>query len=214
MYLGNWEKLFQSFIHETLAEADAAHDIAHIQRVVANAKRLAQGEGANLTIVVPAAWLHDCVVVNKNSPDRKRASTMAAERAGEFLRTEGFPRAFIPPIEHAIAAHSYSANIAPETTEAKVVQDADRLDSIGAIGVARCLLTGVSFGAQLYHPADPWAENRNLDDKSYSVDHFPVKLFKLADMMQTSAGKKEAQRRTAFMQSWLDQLKSEIDEEY
>ena len=214
MYLGNWEKLFQSFIHETLAEADAAHDIAHIQRVVANAKRLAQGEGANLTIVVPAAWLHDCVVVNKNSPDRKRASTMAAERAGEFLRTEGFPRAFIPPIEHAIAAHSYSANIAPETTEAKVVQDADRLDSIGAIGVARCLLTGVSFGAQLYHPADPWAENRNLDDKSYSVDHFPVKLFKLADMMQTSAGKKEAQRRTAFMQSWLDQLKSEIDEGY
>lgn len=212
MYLGNWEKIFHTFIVETLAEADAAHDIAHIQRVVANAKRLAQGEGANLTIVVPAAWLHDCVVVNKNSPDRRRASTMAAERAGEFLRAEGFPRAFIPPIEHAIAAHSFSANITPETTEAKVVQDADRLDSIGAIGVARCLLTGVSFGASLYDPADPWAENRELNDKAYSVDHFPVKLFKLADMMQTPAGRKEALRRTEFMQSWLNQLKSEISD--
>ena len=210
MYLGNWEKMFEEFIITTLAEADAAHDIAHIKRVVTNAKRLAQGEGANLTIVVPAAWLHDCVVVNKSSPNRKRASTMAAEKAGEFLHQEGFPRAFIPPIEHAIAAHSYSANITPETTEAKVVQDADRLDSIGAIGIARCLLTGVSFGATLYDPADPWAENRELDDKAYSVDHFPVKLFKLADMMQTSAGRKEAIRRTAHMQVWLDQLKSEI----
>ncbi|MFT5194967.1 MAG: hypothetical protein ACI85U_001980 [Candidatus Promineifilaceae bacterium] len=210
MYLGNWEKIFETFVSEMLAQADAAHDIAHIQRVVVNAKRLAQGEGANLTIVVPAAWLHDCVSVNKNSPDRTRASTMAAERAGEFLREQGFPQAFIPPIEHAIAAHSYSANIEPITAEAKVVQDADRLDSIGAIGVARCLLTGVSFDAQLYDPADPWAENRELDDKTYSVDHFPVKLFKLADMMQTAAGKKEAQRRTEFMQSWLDQLKTEI----
>ena len=210
MYLGNWEKMFEAFISETLTDSDAAHDVAHIKRVVANAKKLAQGEGASLTVVVPAAWLHDCVVVNKSSPDRSKASTMAAEKAGAFLRQEGYPRAFIPVIEHAIAAHSYSANITPETMEAKVVQDADRLDSIGAIGVARCLLTGVSFGAQLYDAADPWAENRELDDKTYSVDHFPVKLFKLADMMQTAAGKREAQRRTAFMQSWLDQLKEEI----
>ncbi|MEM9774052.1 MAG: HD domain-containing protein [Chloroflexota bacterium] len=203
--------MFEEFIVTTLADADAAHNIAHIKRVVTNAKRLAQGEGANLTIVVPAAWLHDCVVVNKSSPDRKRASTMAAEKAGEFLHREGFPRAFIPPIEHAIAAHSYSANITPETTEAKVVQDADRLDSIGAIGIARCLLTGVSFGAELYDPADPWAGNRELDDKAYSVDHFPVKLFKLVGMMQTSAGKKEAIRRTEHMKVWLDQLRSEIN---
>ncbi|MEM8859145.1 MAG: HD domain-containing protein, partial [Chloroflexota bacterium] len=116
MYLGNWEKMFEEFIQTTLAEADAAHDMAHIKRVVTNAKRLAQGEGANLTIVVPAAWLHDCVVVNKSSPDRKKASAMAAEKAGAFLLKEGFPRAFVPPIQHAIEAHSYSANITPETT--------------------------------------------------------------------------------------------------
>lgn len=210
MYLGNWEKLFENFILETLAEADAAHDIAHIKRVVANAKKLAQGEGANLTIVIPAAWLHDCVIVNKSSPNRSKASKMAADKAGEFLHQEGFPRAFIPPIQHAIEAHSFSAGITPETAEAKVVQDADRLDSIGAIGIARCLLTGTSFGASLYDPNDPWAENRELDDKAYSVDHFPVKLFKLVDMMQTSAGKREAQKRTEFMQAYLAQLGSEI----
>ena len=210
MYLGNWEKMFETFVMQTLTEADAAHDIAHIKRVVANTKKLAQGEGASLTVAVPAAWLHDCVVVNKSSPDRSKASKMAAEKAGEFLRQEGFPRAFIPVIEHAIEAHSYSANVTPETMEAKVVQDADRLDSIGAIGIARCLLTGTSFGASLYDPADPWAESRELDDKAYSVDHFPVKLFKLADMMQTAAGKREAIKRTEFMQSWLDQLRTEI----
>ena len=206
-----WEAKFEQFIREALAEADAAHDLAHIQRVVANAKRLALTENVDLAIVIPAAWLHDCVIVAKDSPLRKQASRLAAERAGEYLRDEGYDAVLIPAIEHAVAAHSFSAGIVPETIEAQVVQDADRLDSIGAIGIARCLLTGVSFGAHLYSVDDPFGDDgRLLDDKSYSVDHFYIKLFELAGMMQTAAGRAEAERRTLYMRGFLDQLRTEI----
>ena len=206
-----WEVMFAGFIVDALADADGAHDLAHIQRVVTNTKRLAKVEGADLRIVVPAAWLHDCVVVAKDSPLRKQASRLAAERAAEYLREVEYDAALIPAIEHAVAAHSFSAGIIPETVEAQVVQDADRLDSIGAIGIARCLLTGVSFGANLYSINDPFGDDgRSLDDKRYSVDHFYVKLFKLAGMMQTETGRIEAIKRTGYMKGFLEQLRGEI----
>ena len=206
----HWETQFREFVVRSLATADQAHDLTHIERVVSNAHKLGHIENADMEIVLPAAWLHDCVVVPKNSPNRSKASRMAADAAGRFLVDVGYNSAKIAPIKHAIEAHSFSAGIRPETIEAKVVQDADRLDSIGAIGVARCLLTGVDFGAQLYHPGDPFAENRPLDDKSYSLDHFPVKLFKLVELMQTDAGRQEAETRTAFMVAFIEQIKREI----
>ncbi|MEM7799553.1 MAG: HD domain-containing protein [Chloroflexota bacterium] len=206
----DWEVKFRDFVVETLADADRAHTVDHIERVVANARQLCEVEGADRDIVMPAAWLHDCVVVPKNSPNRSKASRLAAEKAGDYLTQLAYPLTLIPHIKHAIEAHSFSAGIPPKTLEAQVVQDADRLDSIGAIGVARCLLTGVSFDAQLYDRLDPFAEARPLDDKAYSIDHFEVKLFKLAGMMQTAAGRIEAERRTTFMRAFIDQLKSEI----
>lgn len=211
MNWNEWEPRFVAFLNEQLATADAAHSLDHIRRVVTNARWLAGEEQADLRIVIPAAWLHDCVTVPKNSPLRRQASTLAGETAAAFLAQSGYPEAFIDDIAHAIAAHSFSANITPRTIEAQVVQDADRLDSIGAIGIARCLLTGVSFDADLYESSDPFAEHgRRLDDKRYSVDHFYVKLFKLADQMQTAAGRAEGERRTAYMKGYLAQLRHEI----
>ena len=129
-----WEPQFAQFLSEASAQ-DAAHDREHIRRVVGAARQLAAAEGADLAVVVPAAWLHDCVVVPKDSPQRSQASTLAAVVAGGFLRSMGYPETHLAAIEHAIAAHSFSANIQPRTVEARVVQDADRLDAIGAIGV-------------------------------------------------------------------------------
>jgi uncharacterized protein len=123
--LADWEERFQAFLP---THADVAHDLEHTRRVVQNARRLAAAEGADLMIVLPAAWLHDCVVVPKDSPQRSLASQMAAQSAGAWLHAAGYPAALIPPIQHAIAAHSFSAGIAPQTREAHVVQDADRLD--------------------------------------------------------------------------------------
>ncbi|MDZ7631629.1 MAG: hypothetical protein U5K74_09845 [Gemmatimonadaceae bacterium] len=98
----------------------------------------------------------------------------------------------------------------PVTSEARVVQDADRLDALGAIGIARCLMLGGQLGRVLYDVDDPFAEHRAPDDRVSSIDHFYTKLLTLADTMQTASGRREAARRTAYMRGYLDQLRSEI----
>lgn len=206
-----WEIHFESFLTQETGESDVAHDLAHVRRVAANARRLAGVEGADLAVVIPAAWLHDCVTVPKDSLLRSSASRLAAEAAGIFLREAGYPAPAIPAIKHAIEAHSFTANLVPQTLEAQVVQDADRLDAIGAIGVARCLLLGGALGRPLYHPTEPFPLNRVPDERAYSLDHFYQKLLKLADEMKTPAGRAEARQRTVFMQQFLDQLKQELD---
>lgn len=205
-----WEMRFQRFLTSQTADADAAHDVAHIQRVVKMAKQLASVENASEEVIIPAAWLHDCMTVPKNSFQRHQASRMAAKAAGGFLRASGYEPDWIPAIEHAIAAHSFSAQIPPETIEAKVVQDADRLDAIGAVGIARCIMVGTSFGIPLYHADEPFPTERPPDDKQFIIDHFYTKLFKLAETMQTDAGRAEADRRTRFMRDFLAQLDTEI----
>ncbi|MCA1667406.1 MAG: HD domain-containing protein [Thermomicrobia bacterium] len=205
-----WEARFATFLVSNQGTEDAAHDTSHIQRVVANARLLAEAEGADRAVVLPAAWLHDCVIVPKDSPERTQASRLAAQAAGDFLRDAGYPARHIPAIEHAIAAHSFSARIAPQTREAQVVQDADRLDALGAIGIARTLMLGGAMGKPLYDAAEPFPTARTADDGENVLDHFFVKLLTLSETMQTRAGRAEAERRTAFMHDYLTHLAAEI----
>jgi uncharacterized protein len=191
-------------------DGDPAHDITHVKRVVQNTLRLTQSEQGNAAVTIPAAWLHDCVSVAKDSPLRKQASKLAAKEAVRFLKSIDYPTELLDPIYHAIEAHSFSANIETETLEARIVQDADRLEAIGAIGIARCFLTGGSMGTPLYESADPFANDRELDDRSYTLDHFYCKLMGLAATMKTDAGKAEALKRTDYMQDFLQQLATEI----
>ena len=202
------EKPLQSFI--SAQDADSAHDLCHIQRVVTNAKRIGKAENANLEVVIPAAWLHDCVVIPKSSPDRPRASLLSADRAIELLSELNYPPEHHDAIHHAIKAHSYSAGHPCETLEAKVVQDADRLDALGAIGLTRCLMVGEQLSLNLYSPDDPFCEQREPDDQRFIVDHFYRKLLDLPGTMQTSAGKMEATNRVKYLQDFLDQLRVEI----
>jgi len=210
MDLSEWTPRFERFLDAQMTEADAAHDRAHIERVVTTATRLAREAGARAAVVVPAAWLHDCVVVPKDDPDRGAASAQAADAAERFLKDAGYSAGHIPAIRHAIEAHSYSAGIEPETLEAKVVQDADRLDALGAIGIARCFMVGGALDRPLYDPADPFCDDRPPDDSTYTIDHFYEKLLGLAETMQTDAGRAEAERRAAFMRTYLDRLREEI----
>ena len=207
-----WEQQFAAFLDEQMTTAGSAHDRSHIMRVVTMAKQLALTEAAQLAIVIPAAWLHDCVIVAKDSPDRHLASQWAAETAVSFLARAGYPPKHLPAIHHAIAAHSFAAGIAPQSLEAKVVQDADRLDALGAIGIARCFVTGAHLGLPLYHSQEPFPHTRPADDRRYSLDHFYIKLLHLAEGMQTPAARAEAHRRTEFMEMFLAQLRREIDE--
>ena len=190
--------------------ADAAHDVHHTRRVVRNAVLLTGEEGADPHVTLPAAWLHDCVAVAKDSPERARGSLLAAEAATAFLAGMDYPEDKLPDVFHAIEAHSFSAGILPRTVEARVVQDADRLDSLGAIGIARCLLVGGHLGRPLLAPDDPFCQSRPPDDRRWTIDHFYAKLLKLPATMQTTAGRAEAERRADYMRNYLDRLRDEI----
>jgi uncharacterized protein len=189
---------------------DPAHHLDHVKRVVSWSMRLTLAEGARAEVTFPAAWLHDCVVVAKDSPERNRASGLAAQRAVDFLRKTGYALASLAEIAHVIEAHSFSARIAPRTIEACVVQDADRLDAIGAIGIARCLITGASLSRPLYSATDPFCRSRNPDERTATIDHFYTKLLGLAESMKTTTGRMEAHSRTDFMVQYLSRLESEI----
>jgi uncharacterized protein len=167
-------------------------------------------EYVNPQITIPAAWLHDCVAVAKDSPERAQGSRLAAEAATVLLRELSYPEALLPEVFHAIEAHSFSAAISPRSLEAKVVQDADRLDSLGAIGIARCLLVGGRLNRPLCDYADPFCDSREPDDSLYTLDHFYAKLLTLPDTMQTRAGRAEAYRRADIMREYLDHLRTEI----
>lgn len=213
--LSEWEARCEEFAVEAMgAVTDPAHDLAHIRRVVANARWLAAAEGANPAVVMPAAWLHDCVVLPKDSDRRSQASRLAAEAAGSFLSETDYPPDLIPAVEHAIAAHSFSAGIPPQTLEAQVVQDADRLDALGAIGAARTFAVGGEMGRTLYHEGDPFCATRLPDDAISTLDHFYTKLLTLAGTMKTAVGRQEAEQRTAFLHHFLNQLRHEIDYEF
>ena len=148
--------------------------------------------------------------MNVASRLRKQASKLAADEAVRFLESINYSPDLLQPIHHAIEAHSFSANIPTQTLEARIVQDADRLEAVGAVGIARCFLTGGSMGTPLYESSDPFAEERELDDRKFTLDHFYCKLLGLADTMKTEAGKAEAIRRTDYMKSFLSQLGKEI----
>jgi uncharacterized protein len=204
-----WAPQFQHLLL-TRTTPDAAHDLLHIHRVVTTAQRLTIAEGADWQIVLPAAWLHDCVSVPKSSPQRAQASRLAAEQALTWLSELGWPHGREAEIAHAIEAHSFSAGIPPTTLEAKVLQDADRLDALGAIGLTRVIQVSAELKRPLYHAEDPFFTTRQPDDSRYAIDHFPLKLLRLHTTMQTPAGKAEAQTRTTFLEAFLTQLQSEL----
>lgn len=207
--LAAWETLFEQHII-SMQITDSAHDLLHFRRVVALAKKLCQQEQARPEVVIPAAWLHDFIIIPKNSPQRKIASQLAAQAASQFLKQHKYPAFLIPDISHAIEAHSFSANIYPRTIEAKIVQDADRLDALGAIGIARCFALSGVMGRPFYEEKDPFCTQRRPDDSVNTLDHFYLKLFKLVNSLQTKSGYEEGYRRTQFMMTYVDQLSSEL----
>lgn len=195
--------------------SDGSHDVHHARRVLLNAQEIADRESAqaDMRVLTAAAYLHDLVNVPKDSPDRSRASSLSADAAGPILKTLGFTPDEIEATQHAIVAHSFSANIPPETLEAKVLQDADRMEALGALGIARTFYTAGKLSSALFDGDDPFGTNRQLDDTRFAIDHFKLKLLGLADTMQTAAGTKVAVERSNAMRRFLDDLAAEIGAE-
>jgi uncharacterized protein len=188
---------------------DPGHDVAHAMRVASWARRIDPSLDARE--VIAAALMHDAVNLAKDSPERAQASTRSAALARAWLPEHGFSPAAIERIAEAIEDHSYSRGATPRDALGRAIQDADRLEALGAIGTARTFITGVRLGGLPFDGADPWAERRDRDDRAFSVDHFFVKLLNLEATMTTAAGREEARRRSAFMREFLAQLGRELD---
>ena len=170
-----------------------------------------QGE-ADLLALLAAAYFHDLVSLPKDSPRRAESSRLSAEEAGKLLmqRWKDFPIGKIDGVRHAIHAHSFSAGVPAETEEARILQDADRLEAVGAIGVARCFYTAGQMDARLFDADDPLAKDREPNDRQYALDHFQLKLFKLPAMMKTATGRRLAEENAGWMQGFVEKLCSEI----
>ncbi len=189
---------------------DTAHDEAHLQRVISAALEIGVAEGADLEVLLAAAALHDVINVPKNHPDRALASRQAAEAARPILESAGYTEEEIAPIAQAILEHSFSAGHAPSSLESAILQDADRLDSIGAIGVARTAATAARMGSSFYCADDFSGAARDLDDRRYMADHFYRKLLLLADRMNTGTARAMAAQRGQFLKAYLEQLETEL----
>jgi uncharacterized protein len=189
---------------------DSAHDFEHIMRVYKNAQKLCKQEKANEKLVLSAALLHDIVSYPKSDKRSKMSSIESAKKSKSILRKYDYSEEEIVIISDAIRDHSFSQNKVPVTIEGKILQDADRLDAIGAIGIARVFATGGSLKRPFYNIDDPFCKTRKPDDKIWTVDHFYKKLLNLESLMNTKSGKIEAKKRTKVLKEFLKQLKHEL----
>ena len=216
MELHDWQSQFEAWLADNHSGQDAAHDIFHFRRVWMTTQKLSTAATVDWLVVLTACYFHDLISLPKNHPERHRSSVLAALETHRVLMRDfpDFPRQRLSAVCHAIEAHSFSAKIAPETLEAKIVQDADRLEALGAIGLARVFAVSGALGVALFDAEDPFARKRSLDDKQYALDHFQTKLLTLPLTMQTEQGRHLAQHNADFLLTYMAKLSAELKGEY
>lgn len=204
----NWKQSFENVLRDHPSQ-DGSHDISHFQRVWKWADQFSGDRGDKL-VILAACYFHDIVSYPKNDPRRSRSSVDAAAKATQILSGLDFPSDKLDLVKHCIEAHSFSAGIQTLTFEAEAVQDADRIEALGAIGLARVFYVAGLMGSRLFDSEDPFAEKRSLNDKIFAVDHFREKLLKLPATMKTPRGKIEAEKRADVLKRFLEDLRSEL----
>lgn len=195
------------------AGADSVHDFDHILRVLALAERIARAEGADLTVVHTATLLHDWGRAEADASGQNHAA-VAAERAQAYLSAQGYASAWIEAVVHAIAAHRFRVAPEPATLEARVLFDADKLDAIGAIGIARAFAYGGAHQQRLWTPmatVDLAHWEANGDDAAHTPVHeFVVKLSRIQERLYTGEGRVIAQERHRYMEAFYRRLDAEV----
>lgn len=188
----------QEYIKETFLKEGTGHDYYHIERVVINARKILQTEHADSFLIELAAWLHDLGDYKlHNGIDKSK------ELITTFLKSIVVEQSIINRVIEIVSQVSFSKGNKPSSIEAEIVQDADRLDAIGAIGIARCFAYGGSKNRILYSPDEKEKENS-------SIQHFYDKLFKLKDMMNTESAKLIAAKRHSFMEEYIAEFYREV----
>ena len=189
-----------------LTKNDPAHDFEHVMRVYRNAERICKNENGNKKLILSAVLLHDIIKIK----NRKDSALKSAKQSEKILKENYFLDYEITIISNAIKEHSFSKGKIPSTIEGKILQDADRLDAIGAIGLARVFSFSGSNNRPFYDPKDPFSKNRSINDNKWALDHFYEKLLTLEQKMNTKTGKTLAKKRTKILKIFLKELKNEI----
>ena len=192
-------KKVQEYIKVTFQEESTGHDFYHTERVVNNARKILQAEHADSFLVELAAWLHDVGDYKLNNGIDK-----SDELIRMFLNSIQVDQQTIDKVIEIVSQVSFSKANKPTSIEAMIVQDADRLDAIGAIGIARCFAYGGSKGRMIYSTEDK-------EKAASSIQHFYDKLFKLKDMMHTETARKIAEQRHLFMEQYINEFYEEMD---
>lgn len=193
--------------------SEPAHDFSHVARVVENVRVIAAGEPLgpeDEAIAMTAALLHELFNLPKNHPDSSRAGDVCAEHALALLDREGVPASLAVPVGAAIRDHAFSKGALPDALASRVLQDADRLDAIGAIGLARMWATCADMKRPFYAPDDPFCASRAPDDQAWGLDHVYRKLLVIPERLHTAAARRLAEQRVTFMRGYLAQLSSEL----
>ena len=193
-------------------DSDAVHDFDHVLRVLALAERIGQEEGADMEIVRAAVLLHDVGREQADAIGLDHAA-VGAEKVSDILA--GQPRAKVEAVVHAVAAHRYRTTPEPETLEAQVLFDADKLDAIGAVGIARAFAYGGAHGQRLWAPievvdADRWKKEGDDPEAHTPVHEFVVKLSRLKGRLHTSTGLTIAEERHAYMVGFFERMSAEV----
>lgn len=197
---------------EYYRDAESAHDFDHVLRVLALAEHLARAVGADLEIVHAAALLHDIARKDEDETKSGDHAQLAAERAHAILLARGVEAERANAVAHAIAAHRFRGSTSPQTLEAKILFDADKLDSIGAIGVARAFAVAGALNQRLWSEVAPnQVATRDQHNAKHSpVAEFAVKLSQVRERMHTAAAREIAQERHAFMTEFFARLEREV----
>ena len=200
----------KKYVKKIYEKNDPAHDFMHIMRVYKNAERICKSENANRKLVLISVLLHDIVKKTYSDKRSKSSADLSADKAKSILKKLQFSENEINVVTEAIRNHSFTKGKISDSIEGKILQDADRLDALGAVGIARVFSVSGSKKRQFYQFDDPFSKNRSPNDKKWALDHFFKKLLLLEKLMNTKAGKIEAKKRTILLKNYLRDLEKEI----
>ena len=200
----------KNYVKKIYAQNDPSHDFAHIMRVYKNAEKICRNEKVNERLVLVSVLLHDIVKKSQSDKRIKSSADLSANKSIIILKKLKFLDSDIRIVTEAIRNHSFTKKKVSKNIVGKILQDADRLDALGAIGIARVFSVSGAKNRQFYEPNDPFLKNRKADDRKWALDHFFKKLLLLERIMNTKTGKIEAKKRTKVLKSYLTSLKKEI----
>lgn len=199
-----------------IGEHDKSHDLEHMRRVFNLGMRIAKSETIQVTdydILIPALIFHDSVIFRKDDPRNNLAPSKSADLAEVLLKSvPGYPEIKIKGVKDCIQECSFSNGIEPSTWESAILQDADKLESVGALAIMRTFSSGGEMNRPFYNPLDPLCKGEVTEKVGASIELFKKRLFVVAKTMSTNEGKRLAQKRVTFLRSFWERYKEELIE--